>query len=682
MKNTLLTPTELPTFSNISPEQIEPAIKQVISENRAQLTTLLKQPQPFTWANLITPLEDMHDFMVKVWSPVSHMHSVVETEALRAAYNACLPILTEYNTEFMQNETLYKAIQTIAEGPEYLDFDVAQRKIIDNDLRDFRLSGVHLSPTDKARYAELQKQLSKLTTQFSENVLDATQGWTLHITDEKLLKGLPASALQLAKETAEEAKKDGWVLTLEYPSYSSAMKYLEHRQLRKQIYEAYTTRASDQGPNAGRWDNTKIMEDIVRTRHEIANLLGFANYAEDSLATKMAKTPSQVLGFLNDLVQKSKSAAEKDIQELNQFAKKIDKLDTIEAWDIAYYTEQLRKTKYELSQEDLRPYFPVNKVLTGMFEVVKRLYGINITERKGVDTWHPQVQFFEIHDENNELRGYFYTDLYARPHKRDGAWMDECRMRRKLSDGSTQIPVAFLTCNFNRPLGDKPALLTHDDVITTFHEFGHCLHHLLTKINYAGVSGINGVPWDAVEFPSQFLENWCWNKETLALISAHIDTGEPLPDALYDKMIAAKNFQPGMHMVRQLEFALFDFRLHLEYDPTKGAGFVQEILDDVRKKVSVLPVPSFNRFQHSFSHIFAGGYAAGYYSYEWADVLSSDAFSQFEEHGIFDHASGRSFLKNILEQGGSREPMDLFIAFRGREPTIDALLRQKGLQKI
>lgn len=678
MENPLLHPTELPNFSDISPELIQPALKQIISQNRKELTELLSQSQPFTWANLLAPMEDMHDYLSKVWSPISHMHSVVETDALREAYNACLPILTEYNTEIMQNETLYKAVQSIADSGEYKKLDNAQRKVIDYELRDFKLAGVSLPVTDKARYAELQKQLSKLTTQFAENVLDATHGWTLHITDPNALKGLPGSTLKLAEETARNEKKPGWVLTLDFPCYSTVMKYLDNRELRWLMYEAYTTRASDQGPNAGRWDNTQIMEQILRTRYDVAMLLGFSNYAEYSLATKMAKSPQQVLNFLNDLVAKSKPAAEKEIAELKDYAKTHDNIDTLEAWDLAYYSEKLRQLHYSISQEDLRPYFPAAKVLSGMFEVVKRLYGLQIIERNDADVWHPQVKFFEVRDENNELRGYFYTDLYARPHKRDGAWMDECRNRRKLTNGKMQLPVAFLTCNFNRPIGDKPALLTHEDVITCFHEFGHCLHHLLTQVDYAAVSGINNVPWDAVEFPSQFFENWCWDKEAIKLISEHVETGDTLPDSLFNKMLAAKNFQPGMHMLRQLEFALFDFRLHLEYDSSKNAQ-VQNMIDDVRKKVSVFRTPTFNRFQHSFSHIFAGGYSAGYYSYEWADVLASDAFGLFEEKGIFDKNTGRAFMHNILEQGGAREPMDLFIAFRGREPKIDALLRHKGL---
>lgn len=678
MENPLLNTANLPSFSSILPEHIEPALKQVINENRQKLKELLEKTSPYTWDNLMAPLEEMTDRLSKMWSPVSHMHAVVETEALRNEYKKCLPLLTEYHTELMQNETLYKAIKSIAESEEYKNLNTAQRKVIDNELRDFKLAGVSLPPAEKARFGELQKQSSKLTTQFAENLLDATHAWTLHVTDRASLKGLPDEALQMAEQDAEQRGKTGWIFTLEYPTFSTFMKYSENRELRWLMYEAYVTRASDQGPNAGRWDNSKVMEDILKIRHELANLVGYKNFAEYSLVTKMANSPKLVLGFLNDLVSKSKSFGEKDIKELADFANKLDGITHLEAWDLAYYSEKLSESKFSFSEEELRPFFPANKVLSGMFEVVNKLYGLKIIERPGVDTWHPQVQFFEIYDDKNHLRGYFYTDLYARPHKRDGAWMDDCRGRRRLLDGTIQEPVAFLTCNFNRPLGNKPALLTHEEVVTLFHEFGHCLHHLMTQVDYGSVSGINGVAWDAVEFPSQFFEFWCWEKEGIGLISGHYETGEPLSNDLFNKLIAAKNFQSGMQMLRQLEFALFDFRMHLEYDPVQG-GKIQELLDDVRKKVSVLKAPAFNRFQHSFSHIFAGGYAAGYYSYKWAEVLSSDAFAKFEEKGIFDRTTGREFLQNILEKGGTREPMELFIAFRGREPNIDALLRHSGL---
>lgn len=677
MTNPLLNPGILPNFTQIKPELIEPAVREVIQQNRKHLDSLLSQ-KSYSWENLIQPLEEDHDRLSKIWAPISHLHSVMESEALREAYNKCIPLLTEYHTEIMQNKKLHQAIQAIKASADYQSFNPAQQKIIANDLRDFRLAGVHLPANEKAQFAELQKKLSQLTTKFSENLLDATQAWVLEIQDSAQLKGLPEQAIQMAKEDAIRLKKQGYVLTLEYPSFSAAIKYLADRELRKRIYTAYVTRASDQGPNANQFDNTPIIEEICRVRHALANLVGFANYAEYSLATKMAATPKTVLTFLNDLVAKSKSIGEKDIAELEAFAKQ-DKIERLEAWDLPYYSEKLRESKYALSQEELRAYFPIDQVLAGMFTVVNKIFGIQIVERFDVDTWHPQVQFFDIFDEQKNYLGSFYTDLYARPHKRDGAWMDECRVRRRLSDGM-QHPVAFLTCNFSRPMGGKPALLTHDEVVTLFHEFGHCLHHLLTKVDYAAVSGINGVLWDAVEFPSQMMEYWCYEKPVLDLISSHYQTKEKLPQNLFDSMQKAKNFQPGLHMLRQLEFSLFDFRLHLEFDRNQSHQ-AQTMIDEVRKSVAVVHIPSFNRFQQSFSHIFAGSYAAGYYSYKWAEVLSADAFSYFKERDVFDPVIGESFVTNILQQGGVGDPMKLFVAFRGREPKIDALLKYSGLSE-
>jgi len=671
----------LPHFSAVLPEKIEPSLKHIIAKNRLLLNELIKKGPPYTWDNLMRPLEEMNDELSQFWAPISHLHSVAENETLRTAYNSCLPLLAEYQTEILQNEMLYQAIQSLTTHPDYEQFDKVQRKIIDNDLRDFNLSGVGLPPAEKTHFAELQKQSSMLTTKFGENVLDATHAWTFHVTDRHALKGLSEQTMQLLEQNAQHTEKEGWVITLDFPCYSTVMKYLDNREIRWLLYEAYTTRASDQGPHAGRWDNSKLIEDILKNRFDLSKLLNFNHFVDYSLTTKMAENPQQILDFLDDLVTKAKPFAEQEMQELRDFSKNMDGIEQLEAWDIAYYTEKLRGEKYALHQEDLRPYFPIHKVLEGMFTIINKIFGIKIVERLGVDTWHPQVQFFDIFDEKDNLRGSFYTDLYARPHKREGAWMDECRVRRQLPDGHIQYPIAFLTCNFNRPLGNRPALLTHDDVLTLFHEFGHCLHHLLTQINYASVAGINGVPWDAVEVPSQFLERWCWEKESLALISQQVDTGEPLPDFLYQKLLAAKNFQAGMHMVRQLEFSLFDFRVHLEPTPP-DSNRIQAILDDVRKNVSVIKTPGFNRFQHTFSHIFAGGYAAGYYSYHWAEVLSSDAYAKFEETGIFNHNTGLAFLATILEQGGSQHPMDLFVAFRGRKPTIDAFLRHNGIKSL
>jgi len=677
MSNPLLSLTGLPPFSRIQPEHVEPAIDQLLAENRARLQQLLGANTEYTWDNLVQPIEEMNERLGRAWSPVSHMNSVVNSEALRAAYNACLPKLSDYYTELGQNEDLYRAYKSIAEGAQYQRLDAAQRKILDNELRDFRLLGVELPPASRARFKTIMQELSRLTSKFSENVLDATQCWSLVVTDEDRLAGLPHSARALARQSAEQQDEAGWRFTLEFPSYFPVLTHAEDRDLRRELYTAYVTRASDEGPNAGQWDNGPLMEQILALRHEEAQLLGFGNYAELSLATKMAADTGQVVQFLEQLAERSLPAARKELDEVRAFAREHHGVAALEAWDVAFYSERLREHRYELAQEELKPYFPAHRVVAGMFAVVERLYGLTIQEREAVDVWHPDVRFYEIRTEGGELRGQFYLDLYARRNKRGGAWMDECMSRRRLGD-ELQLPVAYLTCNFTPPIGDDPALLTHDEVETLFHEFGHGLHHMLTRIDYPSVAGISGVAWDAVELPSQFMENWCWEREALDLFACHYQTGAPLPQDLYERMQAARNFQSAMQMVRQLEFALFDFRMHRDYDPQLG-GRIYELLDEVRQQVAVLRAPSFNRFPHSFSHVFAGGYAAGYYSYKWAEVLSADAFSAFEEAGIFDRTTGRRFLETILEQGGSREPMDLFVEFRGREPTIDALLRHSGL---
>ena len=677
MSNPLLEMNGLPPFNDIRPEQVVPAVDQILALCRKETAALLQANQIYSWDNLVQPLEELDDRLSRIWSPVSHMNSVVNSDELREAYNACLPRLSEYASEFGQNEELFRAFRQIREGEEYSRLDTAQQRIIDNALRDFRLAGVDLSAEKKQRYKDIQQDLSKYTTSFEENLLDATNGWHKQVLDEAELAGLPDSAKGLARQKAGEMEMEGWVFNLEFPSYFAVMSYADNRELRQQMYQAYITRASDQGPNAGQWDNSENMEKILGLRHELAQLLGYTSYAERSLATKMAPSSDMVLAFLKDLADRSLGMAQEELQELNDFAKQQG-LDTLENWDITYYAEKLQQQKYDFSQEDLKPYFPETRVIPGMFEVVKRLYGLQITELDGVQTWHPDVRFYAIRNEAGELRGQFYLDLYARSKKRGGAWMDECISRMRKSDGTLQTPVAYLTCNFSAPIGDEPAQFTHDEVITLFHEFGHGLHHMLTRIDYSGVSGISGVAWDAVELPSQFMENWCWEREAVDLISGHYQTGEKLPKELYDKMYAAKNYQAGMQMVRQLEFSMFDFRMHLEYDPEQGAR-VQEILDEVRAEVAVVKQPAYNRFQHSFAHIFAGGYAAGYYSYKWAEVLSSDAFAKFEENGIFDRKTGVEFLECVLEQGGSREPMDLFVEFRGREPEIDALLRHSGI---
>jgi len=677
MNNPLLANSTLPMFSQIKPEHIVPAIDQLLAEARSSVEQHLQATQHYTWKNLIEPLEDVDDKLNKAWSPVSHMNSVVNSDELRDAYNACLPKLSAYSTEMGQNEALFKAYRFIADSDEFATLDTAQQKIIRNALRDFKLSGIDLDNEKKQRYKDISQELSALASNYEENLLDATNAWSKLIRDEQDLAGLPESALAQAKQTAESHNEDGWMITLQFPSYISVMTYADNRELRREHYEAFATRASDQGPHAEQWDNSENMEKILALRHEKARLLGFNNYAELSLATKMAEKPDDVTHFLEDLADRSWRHARKDLAELREFAKQYYGINDLQSWDMTYYSEKMRQHFYQLSQEEVKTYFPITRVLPGLFAIVEKLYGLQITEISDFDSWHPDVRFFQIHDQTDQLRGQFYLDLYARAKKRGGAWMDDCVSRKRFDD-TIQIPVAYLTCNFTPPTGDTPALLTHDEVTTLFHEFGHGLHHMLTQVDHLGVSGINGVEWDAVELPSQFMENWCWEKEALALMSGHYQTDEKLPDALFDKMIAAKNFQAGMIMVRQLEFSLFDFRIHRDYDPEKG-GRIYEILEQVREQVAVVRPPKFNRFAHSFSHIFAGGYGAGYYSYKWAEVLSSDAFSLFEEKGIFDQETGKAFLTNILEKGGSQNAMELFIQFRGRKPTIDALLRHNGI---
>lgn len=676
MNNPLLANSVLPLFSQIKPEHVVPAIDQLLNEARASVEQHLAATQHYTWENLVEPLENVDDKLNKAWSPVSHMNSVVNSDELRDAYNACLPKLSAYSTEMGQNEALFKAYRFIAESGEFATLDTAQQKIIRNALRDFKLSGIDLNDEKKQRYKDISQELSALASSYEENLLDSTNAWSKLIRDKQDLAGLPESALAQAKQTAESHNETGWMITLQFPSYISVMTYADNRELRREHYEAFATRASDQGPHAEQWDNSENMEKILALRHEKARLLGFNNYAELSLATKMAEKPDDVTHFLEDLADQSWRHARKDLAELREFAKHFGVHD-LQSWDMAYYSEKMRQHFYQLSQEEVKAYFPITRVLPGMFAIVEKLYGLQISEISDFDSWHPDVRFFQIHDQDGQLRGRFYLDLYARAKKRGGAWMDDC-VSRKRFDGNIQIPVAYLTCNFTPPTGDTPALLSHDEVTTLFHEFGHGLHHMLTQVDHLGVSGINGVEWDAVELPSQFMENWCWEKEALALMSGHYQTDEKLPDALFDKMIAAKNFQAGMIMVRQLEFSLFDFRIHRDYDPEKG-GRIYETLEQVREQVAVVQPPKFNRFAHSFSHIFAGGYAAGYYSYKWAEVLSSDAFSLFEEKGIFDQETGLAFLTNILEKGGSQDAMELFINFRGRKPTIDALLKHTGI---
>lgn len=679
MSNPLLTFTDLPPFSQIKPEHVKPAVEQVIEECRNKIEQVLEGNTSPSWDNLVAPIEEVDDRLGRIWSPVSHMNSVMNSDELRDAYESCLPVLSEYGTWVGQHKGLFEAYKVIKASEAFSALNQAQQKTITDALRDFELSGIGLPADEQHRYGEISKRQSELGSQFSNNVLDATMGWSKQITDVAELAGMPESALAAAQAAAEAKEQEGYLLTLDIPSYLPVMTYCDNQELRKELYEAYVTRASDRGPNAGKWDNTEIITEQLKLRHEIARMLGFSTYSEKSLSTKMAETTDQVLGFLNDLAVKAKPQGEREVEELRQFAEKEFGVSELNLWDIAYYSEKQKQNLFEISDEELRPYFPESNAVSGLFEVLNRVFGMSVTEREGVDTWHDSVRFFDIFDATGTLRGSFYLDLYAREHKRGGAWMDDCRGRRITQSGELQTPVAYLTCNFNRPVGDKPALFTHDEVVTLFHEFGHGIHHMLTQVDAGAVSGINGVPWDAVELPSQFLENWCWEEEALSFISGHFETGEALPKEMLEKMLAAKNFQSAMFILRQLELGLFDFTLHTEYDPEVGAR-VLETLADVKSKVSVLPSLDWNRFSHSFGHIFAGGYSAGYYSYLWAEVLSADAFSAFEEEGIFNTETGNRFLNNILEMGGSEEPMELFKRFRGREPQIDAMLRHAGIQ--
>lgn len=678
MSNPLLSMTALPPFSLIKPEHIKPAVEQAIADCRAKVEEVLTNSDLVSWETICVPLAETDDRLSRIWSPVGHLNGVKNSAELREAYESCLPILSDYGTWVGQHKGLYEAYKAIKASDEFATLSQAQQKTITDALKDFELSGIGLPAKEQHRYGEISKRLSELASTFSNNVLDATMGWSKLITDESALEGLPESAIQAAKANAEAKDKEGYLFTLEIPSYLPVMTYCANRELRQEMYQAFVTRASDRGPNAGEWDNSEIIAEKLKLSHEIARLLGFNTYSEKSLATKMAESPEQVLGFLNNLAVRAKPQAEREVAELRDYAKTEFGAEDLEPWDFSFYSEKLKQHRYSISDEQLRPYFPEEKAVAGLFEVLKRVFGMDVKQREGVEVWDDTVTFYDIFDATGELRGSFYLDLYAREHKRGGAWMDECAVRRICADGGLQTPVAYLTCNFNKPIGDKPALFTHDELVTLFHETGHGIHHMLTQVDAPSVSGINGVPWDAVELPSQFLENWCWEEEALAFISGHFETGEPLPKEMLDKMLAAKNFQSAMGILRQLEFGLFDFSLYTNYDPEVGAQ-VLETLFDVKSRVSVVPSPEWGRFPHSFSHIFAGGYSAGYYSYLWAELLSADAFSRFEEEGIFNQATGADFLHCILERGGSEEPMDLFKRFRGREPQLDAMLRHCGI---
>ncbi|MEM9257432.1 MAG: M3 family metallopeptidase [Pseudomonadota bacterium] len=675
MDNPLLENHALPPFSAIDATHVVPAIRALIDDCRATIDRALSAEQGFLWDSVLAPIEAAEDRLARAWSPVSHLNSVMNNPSLREAYNACLPMLTEYHTWRDQHDGLRGAYQAIAEDPESKKLGAAQRKTLENGLRDFHLSGVALPAAHKERYRELRKSLSELTSKFSENVLDATNAWSKGVPGDDLA-GLPDTAMASARQAAERAGIEGYLLNLELPSVMPVLTYCENRTLREEIYTANVTRASECGPHAGQWDNTALIEKIMDLRTEQAKLLGFGSYAEFSLATKMADGTAQVLEFLQSLARKSLAQARREWQELQAFARREDGLEDLKAWDVNYYSERLRQERYQLSQEEIRPFLPVDRVLQGLFDVVQRLYDVNVAEVNDFDTYHDDVKLFNLQQGGRTI-ARFYLDLYARANKRGGAWMDDCRIRRYNGD-KLQLPVAYMVCNFTPPVGDTPALLTHVDLTTLFHEFGHGLHHMLTQQSVAAVSGINGVAWDAVELPSQLLENWCWEAPALALITGHHKTGEPLPKSLLDRLLASRNFQSAMAMVRQLEFALFDFRLHSEWQ-LAGVTDVQMLLNEVRSQVAVIPAPDWNRFQHGFTHVFSGGYAAGYYSYKWAEVLSADAFSKFEEDGIFNSDTAASFRTSVLESGGAREAMDCFVEFRGRKPSVEPLLRHSGI---
>ena len=676
--NALLLKSSFPDFDSISAEHVVPAIEAILKANRSELASIKVGAEGADLVQAFHALERLSARLNDAWAPIAHLNAVMSHDALRTAYNTCLPLLSAYETELGQDRDLLEIYEAIAAQQTALQLSRAECKAVANALRDFRLSGVALSDDDRKRYGELKQRLSEQTSLFSEHILDATDAWEKVIKDEAELDGLPETAIALARQAAEAKGYGGYLLDLSSPSYSSVMTHATDRGLRRAVYDAYTTRASELGPQAGQFDNTALIQTILEDRLALAKLLGFGQFSELSLATKMAENPAAVMTFLTDLSNHSKVVAEQDFDEIACFGSEALGLSSIQPWDVAYCADRLKRHRFDLSDEDLRPYFPAQKVIDGLFEIVQRIFGVEVTPVTDMSVWHPDVTTYLIHREGVPL-ARFYFDLYARAKKRGGAWMADCRCRRQDPAHGLTLPVAFLTCNFPPPVNDQPALLRHDDVVTLFHEFGHGLHHMLTQVDCASVSGINGVAWDAVELPSQFLENWCWDPEALNLISGQVETGEPLPLALLDKMQQARNFCSGMQMVRQLEFALFDFRLHNEFDGNPAT--LQAILDQVRAAVSVIPISETNRFQNGFSHIFGDvmGYAAGYYSYKWAEVLSADAFSKFKEDGIFNRQAGERFLTTVLEQGGARDALELFVDFRGRAPTVTALLQQEGI---
>jgi oligopeptidase A len=672
--NPLLDFEGLPRFPDFRPGLVTPAVDRLLAENRALIARLAAPDAAATWDAFVEPLDDANERLARAWGMVSHLNAVMNHPDLREAYNANLPKVTQSYTELGQHEGLYARWKALGSGPAYATLSPAQQRIVDNELRDFRLGGAELAPDRKARYMAIRERLSELSSRFSDNLLDATDAFSHRAANEAGLAGIPDDAREAAREAARAAGTTGWTFTLHAPSYLPVMQYAEDRTLRETMYRAYVTRASEFGKPD--WDNAPLITEIVRLRREIAQLLGFADYASYSLEPKMARSPREVLDFLGALAARARPYAERDLAELTDFARSQLKLDRLEPWDLAYASEKLRVARYAYSDQEVKPYFPEARVLAGMFGLVEKLYGVTIAPAQA-PVWHDDVRFYAVHDGEGAPVGQFYVDLHARPAKRGGAWMDDAITRRRRR-GEVQQPVAYLNCNFSAPVGGRTALLTHDEVTTLFHEFGHGLHHLLTQVDYLGVSGINGVEWDAVELPSQFMENFCWEWDVLAPMTAHVETGESLPRALFEKMVAARNFQSGMQMLRQVEFALFDLHLHHDFDP-HGSRDVRALLEDVRARVAVVFPPPYNRFPNSFAHIFAGGYAAGYYSYKWAEVLSADAYSLFEENGVLDASTGSRFRDEILSVGGSRPALASFVAFRGRAPKMDALLRHSGM---
>ncbi len=675
--NPLLETEGLPRFSAITPAHVEPAVDQVLADYRARIDALLATPAPRDFAAVVLAGEELEDRLNRAWAPVSHLHGVKDSEALRDAYAAAQEKIVEHASELGQNRSLYAAFRAVADDGGFGALPRAARTLVEHELRDFRLSGVALEEPARSRFREIANELAKLSTDFENAVLDATDAWSETIADESMLDGIPESGRAVLRAYAQEKTIDGWLVTLKQPSVQAVLTYAKDRALRERLYRAYQTRASDQGPDAGRFDNSQRIEKIVALRHEAAALLGFHDSAEESLATKMAPSPDAVFAFLRDLAARAKPVAERELAELRAFASAELGIAHLEPWDVGYASEKLRERKYALNEEELKPYFSLDAVIDGLFAITGRVFGVTLQRRDDVDVWHPDVRYYDLVDAGGRVFAGAYVDLFARAGKRGGAWMDVCQSRFR-HNGTTQLPVAFLTCNFAPPTATTPSLLTHDDVLTLFHEFGHGLHHLLTEVDYPGVAGISGVEWDAVELPSQFMENFGWQREALDLFARHYETGERLPDALFDRMNAARHFHAGLFLVRQLEFALFDFRIHREFDPARGARAL-EILADVRREVAVIVPPAWQRFPHAFTHIFAGGYAAGYYSYLWAEVLSADAFDRFEQEGIFNRDVGAAYRKAILAVGGSRPALESFVEFRGREPQPDALLRSYGL---